>query len=96
MELTKYSQLRDKMPVTCSIYGVEITDAKLALDKEDHVWICNNELGTWSSDGVEAKLSKYGIDLQGYKYAHFFAEEDQNADEDGKWRMGVQNLKSLD
>lgn len=57
--LTKKSQVRHGMRVTCKIDGKEISDAKISMEG-DSMYICQNVL---SGSGCKDKL--------GYKYSWF-------------------------
>ena len=66
MKLTKYSQLKHGMRVRCEIYGKQVDDAKISIDKSGPAFVCQNE-----EDGMHAE------DKLGYKYSLPLAWKDR-------------------
>ena len=62
MQLTKYSQLKHGMRVRCKINGMQVDDAKLSIDKNGSVYVCQNE-----EEGTDAE------DKLGYLFSYLFA-----------------------
>ena len=62
MKLTKYKDLKHGMYVTCEIGGKKIEDARLSIDEDGRVYICQNEMS-----------GSKGDELFGYKYSWFMA-----------------------
>jgi hypothetical protein len=82
MKLTKYNQLTHNMKVTCTINGIKIDDAKLSIDDDGEVFICQDY-----KDGcnTENKL--------GYKFSWYLANKNDNID---NWCPIVENLESVE
>lgn len=82
MKLTKYSQLRHGMKVTCKINGKKITDAKLSMDKNGSYYVCQNE-----SFGIRAE------DMLGYGKSWLLAYKGEDAE---LWHPSVTDLESVE
>ena len=81
MKTIPYEKFKHGQRVTCEIDGVKIDDAKISIDKDGEVFICQNK---YDGDEPEDKLGyKYGWKIT-YKKVEFF---------DGK--ESVKNLQFL-
>ena len=60
MKLTKYSQPKHGMKVTCKIRGKKIEDAKISIDSIGNVYICQNVCGL---------IRRSYVDQLGYSYS---------------------------
>jgi hypothetical protein len=67
MENLKAKDLYHGMPVTCEIDGEKITDAKISIDKDGEIYICQN-----TKDGIEAG------NLLGYEHSYCFSYDEDN------------------
>jgi hypothetical protein len=73
-----------KIPVTCTIYGTKITDAKLSKDKDGCWYICQNKIDGRS---VEDKL--------GYKYSWFIFFGNKGDDEEIHYSVTILTFKPM-
>ena len=81
MKLTKYNQLSHGMRVKCQIDGKQIDDARLSINRNGGIYICQNVV-----DGANAD------DKLGYNYSYKMCYKDDNH---GSWNFHVTNLVSL-
>ena len=81
-KLTKYSELKHGMRVTCKIKDIQINDAKLSINKDGNVYICQNKLSRYNA---ENKL--------GYKYSWWVANYNKNLE---NWNTYVTDLESVE
>ena len=79
-KITKYSELRHGMRVKCEITDTYIDDAKLSIDDNGNVWICQNE-----RDGCDA------VNKLNYRYSWFLTTRNRK-----KWADSVEDLESVE
>lgn len=82
MKLAKYSQLKHGMKVLCEIDGKEIKDAKISIDEDGRVYVCQNV-----KDGFDAE------DKLGYKYSWILSYEGEDIED---WDDNVKNLRTAE
>lgn len=67
----KYSQFRHGMKCTCEIDGTKITDAKISINRDGQVYICQNK-----ENGATA------TNKLGYKYSWLILSKNEDFEED--------------
>lgn len=83
MKLTKYSQLKHGMKVTCEIYGVKITDAKISINIFGDAFICQDKKNDYFLRLIKDKF--------GYKCWWILAFKDEDIDD---WEEHITNLQT--
>lgn len=81
-KLTKYSELKHGMRVRCKIDGVQVDDAKLSVDADGQVYVCQDV-----ADGADAE------DKLGYEYSWCLGFKGRNI---GRWTSMVTDLVAVE
>ena len=82
-KLTKYEELKHGLKVKCKIKGIQINDAKLSINKDGRVYICQNQI----------EGSPCAEEYLGYEYAWCTAFENEDSKD---WSKAVTALKSVE
>jgi hypothetical protein len=83
MKLTNYSQLKHGMRVRCYISGLKIDDARLSINPDGNVYICQNQILN----------ATYTVDTFGYMHAYWLCHKNAGW---RIWHILVTNLESID
>lgn len=79
MKTIPYSKFKHGQRVTCEIEGINVTDARISIQRDGEVYICNNKAA-----GIEAH------DLLGYTYSYFILKKNEDYNEE---KNNCKNLK---